>query len=133
MSAKEVFDLFNTTGSGISGAELGTALRAAGKAPSEEEITDLQAGKDIIDEAAFIQAVSSLESLDQPDVLSAFEVFDQNGNGYMSIQELSHVLEHLGEGMPKDVLDTLKKVAAPDEEGQVNIRHLVDVLMKTGN
>ena len=50
--------------------------------------------------------------------------------GYIP-QELLDVLKNLGEGVPDNLLDQLKQVAEPDDEQQVNIRHLVDILLKT--
>ena len=58
---------------------------------------------------------------EQTDVLKAFEVFDQNGNGYISMSELRHVMKNLGEGMPDAMLDQLTKVAEPDAEQQVRV------------
>ena len=59
-------------------------------------------------------------AVDATEALAAFEVFDQNGNGFMSIDELINVLKNLGEGMPDDMLEKLKKVAEPDDEQQVH-------------
>ena len=111
-------------------------------------------------------AADGFPELVEADVLAAFEIFDQNGNGFMPLQvtrqrntfalglcafvripswharvftlnsrtgqELVDVLKNLGEGVPDNLLEQLKKVAEPDEEQQVNIRHLVDILLKTG-
>lgn len=57
--------------------------------------------------------------MDQTEVLAAFEVFDQNGNGYMPLQELVHVLKNLGEGTPDHILKAMEQVAEPDDEQQV--------------
>mmetsp|Transcript_3431 Transcript_3431/g.8490 ORF Transcript_3431/g.8490 Transcript_3431/m.8490 type:complete len:135 (-) Transcript_3431:101-505(-) len=133
MSVKEVFDLFNTTGSGIEGKDLGTVLRAAGKAPSEAEIQELAASAgNPISEETLEKIATSQPELVESEVLQAFEIFDQNGNGFMPLKELMDVLRNLGEGVPDPLLEQLKEVAEPDEEQQVNIRHLVDVLLKTG-
>lgn len=80
----------------------------------------------------FTELANSQPDLVEAEVLQAFEVFDQNGNGFMPLAELCDVLKNLGEGVPDQLLDQLKAVAEPDEEEQVNIRHLVDILLKTG-
>ena len=85
-----------------------------------------------ISEEQFNTIASSQPELVEAEVLEAFEVFDQNGNGFMPLSELCDVLKNLGEGVPDNLLDQLKQVAEPDEEDQVNIRHLVDILLKTG-
>eukprot|EP00037_Helgoeca_nana_P032023 m.411782 g.411782 ORF g.411782 m.411782 type:complete len:135 (-) comp28734_c0_seq1:199-603(-) len=133
MSTKEVFDLFNTSGNGIAAKDLGTVLRAAGKAPSEADIQEVAAAAgDGISLDKFTELANSQPDLVEAEVLQAFEVFDQNGNGFMPLAELCDVLKNLGEGVPDQLLDQLKAVAEPDEEEQVNIRHLVDILLKTG-
>jgi hypothetical protein len=91
--------------------------------------------------------VPSLEEVNE-----AAAVFDQNGNGYISVDELRHVMKNLGEGLDDATLDAMVKAAEPDSEQQVcqapterlgamsrfapswchrqiNIRHFVSVLM----
>jgi calmodulin len=53
------------------------------------------------------------------EVLEAASVFDINGNGYISAEELRHVMKELGEGLDAATLDAMIKVAEADSEGQV--------------
>ncbi len=55
------------------------------------------------------------------EVFEAASVFDINGNGYISAEELRHVMKELGEGLDAATLDAMIKVAEPDSEGQVRL------------
>ena len=59
------------------------------------------------------------ETPSSSDLLAAFEVFDQTGNGYMSLSELTHVMKNLGEGMDDAMIEKMKVVCEPDKEDQV--------------
>ena len=124
-----IFELFDTAGAGsISASDLGEAMRAAGATPAEQDIADLSVGKTSFTLDDFKAACAANAAPEQSEVQEAFEVFDQNGNGYISLIELKNVLKNLGEGMDDATLDKVAKASEPDSEGQVNIRHFVDVL-----
>eukprot|EP00039_Didymoeca_costata_P028116 m.20070 g.20070 ORF g.20070 m.20070 type:complete len:133 (+) comp6743_c0_seq1:28-426(+) len=124
-----VFELFDKDGSGIAPGDLGTALRTAGKMPSDEDVAEMSGGG-AVDKAKFLELCGKEETPKQSEVLTAFEVFDQQGGGYISLNELKHVMKNLGEGLDDSLLEKMSQACAPDSEGQVNIRHFVDVLFK---
>ena len=100
--------------------------------PSDEEVKELLDSKTAeMTEKEFCEEVDKLPDADEAAVLEAFQVFDQNGNGFIPISDLMHVLSELGEGLDAKYIEELKKDAEPDEEGQVNIRVLVTKLLKT--
>eukprot|EP00040_Diaphanoeca_grandis_P010142 m.51944 g.51944 ORF g.51944 m.51944 type:complete len:140 (+) comp21523_c1_seq1:426-845(+) len=125
------FDLFDAGGSGsLEGKSvIGKAYRALGYAPSEEELAELLGGSDSIDLETFKKLSSDLGTPQVEEVLEAFSVFDQNGNGYISLKELSHLMGSLGEGLSKEHLEAMAATSEPDDEGQVNIRHFVSKLL----
>ncbi len=49
----------------------------------------------------------------------AFSVFDINGNGYIPLKELQHVLKSLGEGLEDDILAKIAQLSEPDSDQQV--------------
>jgi len=116
------------TGTLSAGKDMGNAMRAAGVAPTDEEIENLSTGAMSLEQ--FTAACNSIQTPTSSELNEAFEVFDQTGNGYISIDELTTVMKFLGEGMDDAMLEKMKTAAAPDKEGQVNIRHFVDVLCK---
>eukprot|EP00038_Savillea_parva_P005927 m.160704 g.160704 ORF g.160704 m.160704 type:complete len:136 (-) comp11983_c0_seq1:163-570(-) len=129
--AADCFELFDTSNSGAIGAsQVGPALRALGKTPSEEEIKELLAGRQAIDLAAFNEMASQIVAPTKEEVLEAFSTFDMNSNGYIALDELKSLMKNLGEGLNEQEIAGMEKVAAADDEQQVNIRHMVDQLMQ---
>eukprot|EP00041_Stephanoeca_diplocostata_P004979 m.54208 g.54208 ORF g.54208 m.54208 type:complete len:135 (+) comp15491_c0_seq1:71-475(+) len=125
------FDLFDKNGEGsIPAASLGPALRALGKAPSEEQVQEMLAGASSVNLEQFTAFAGQVEEPAKDDVMEAFATFDTNNNGYIALPELKHLMKSLGEGLSDAEIQGLVKVAAADDEDQVNIRHLVDQLMQ---
>lgn len=54
----------------------------------------------------------------------AFSVFDIQGNGYIPLKELQHVLKTLGEGLDEDILAKLPQITEPDMDQQVSSWHI---------
>lgn len=50
----------------------------------------------------------------------AAQVFDKDGNGYISAAELRHVMANLGEKLTDEEVDEMIKEADLDGDGQVN-------------
>lgn len=51
-------------------------------------------------------------------------------SSYISLSELKNLMKNLGEGLNDEEIQGMEKVAAADDEEQVNIRHMVDQLMQ---
>ena len=49
-----------------------------------------------------------------------FQVFDKDGNGYISAAELRHVMANLGEKLTDEEVEEMIKEADLDGDGQVN-------------
>lgn len=127
--APACFDLFDKESSGsIGGDVISTAIRSLGYCVSNEELTEMGASGSM-DLAKFqdIAAKCTIPSVDE--VLEAFSVFDQNGNGYIALSELQHLMKTLGEGLSEEELAAMSAQAEPDDEGQINIRHIVTKLL----
>jgi len=118
-----VFNLFEDGSGNLT--NIGDAMRAAGSAPTDEEIAALPSSMDM---AAFTEACGSIVTPGKDELLAAFEVFDMHGNGFIALTELQHVMKNLGEGMDEAMLKNLEAASGVDKEGQVSIRHVVDVL-----
>mmetsp|Transcript_4270 Transcript_4270/g.10837 ORF Transcript_4270/g.10837 Transcript_4270/m.10837 type:complete len:135 (-) Transcript_4270:68-472(-) len=127
----DCFELFDTQGSGtITAAQVGPALRALGKTPSEEELKELLAGAGNINLETFKSMADKIVAPAKEEVLEAFSTFDTNSNGYIALDELKNLMKNLGEGLNEEEISGMEKVAAADDENQVNIRHMVDQLMQ---
>lgn len=125
---KEVFNKFDKNGDGkISGSELKDVLRALGSNTSSEEVKRIMAELDkdangYIDLEEFAEIYSS-----QPDdgdcsnkeLRDAFDLYDLDKNGVISVNELRIVLNRLGEKC--SLSDCRKMISSVDVDGDGNV------------
>merc|ERR1712199_97200 len=111
------FALFDKDSDGsITTSELGTVMRSLGQNPTEAELEDM------INEVD----VDGNGTIDFPE---AFRVFDKDSNGYISAEELRHVMTNLGEKLTEDEVDEMIREADIDGDGQVNYEEFVKMMM----
>ena len=65
----------------------------------------------------------------EQELKEAFQVFDKDGNGYISKEELRHVMINLGEKLTDDEVDEMMREADTDGDGQVNYRGMAGPLI----
>eukprot|EP00041_Stephanoeca_diplocostata_P018416 m.385390 g.385390 ORF g.385390 m.385390 type:complete len:149 (+) comp21007_c0_seq1:126-572(+) len=117
-----VFKLFAKDKKTVSKADIGDIVRSQGLCPTERQLGDAMSSNGIGGEADLKQVkgtVSSLESTRSNDLAGvlkeSFATFDSNGDGSVSITELTHVLTNLGEKMDEaqvnEVLHTASSAA----------------------
>eukprot|EP00250_Pteridium_aquilinum_P035583 c9686_g1_i1 orf=71-520(+) len=134
---KEAFDLFDKKRDGsIASKDLGTVMRSLGQNPTEAELQDMTKevdpdGKGTIDFGAFLPLMArKMKDTDSEEELKeAFKVFDKDRNGYISAQELRHVMTNLGEKLTDEEVDEMIREAGIDPEGQVNYDEFVKMLL----
>ncbi len=61
--------------------------------------------------------------------LSHRQVFDRDGNGFISAAELRHVMTNLGEKLTDDEVDEMIREADVDGDGQINYEEFVKMMM----
>ena len=128
---KLCFELFDKDGSGtLTPTDCATAVRTLGKCPSGEEMEEILDGKASVDFELFKKVYQDAPTPDFDSVLEAFSTFDMHNGGYMSLQELLHLMKSLGEGLSEKTLAQVQAVAEPDADGQVNYRHFVEKMVK---
>lgn len=94
----------HTDGDGtITTKELGTILRSLDQTPTEAELQDMVNevdgdGDGKIDFSEFLTAMArQMRDTDsEEEIREAFKVFDKSGNGFVSPDELKHVMANLG-------------------------------------
>jgi Ca2+-binding EF-hand superfamily protein len=65
-----------------------------------------------------------------PDLAEAFSVFDKNGDGVISIDELGQILRSLGENpTEKELVNTINQVDA-DNSGTIDFSEFVSLMTK---
>lgn len=113
--------------------DLGTAIRSLGFYPSEADIAKMieegdSEGMGWIDIADFLKLMSNQVKepiMSEEDVRSAFRVFDKESNGFISAEELRHLLMGIGEPLEEEEMDELIRNAEVDGDGQVNYEEFV--------
>ncbi|KFU91634.1 Calmodulin [Chaetura pelagica] len=133
---KEAFSLFDQDGDGrISSRELGTVLRSLGHNPSQAELRELLGDVGTEGTVDFPEFLSLLarkrrEPEGEEEIREAFQVFDKEGSGWVSVEELRHVLTHLGEKLTEQEVDEMLREADGDGDGRVKYEEFVRVMME---
>uniref|UniRef100_A0A1Q3FT20 Putative calmodulin n=1 Tax=Culex tarsalis TaxID=7177 RepID=A0A1Q3FT20_CULTA len=133
---REAFTLFDTNGDGtISGAELSTVLRALGKNVSDAEVEELLKEVHTDDEGRihfgdFVAMMTiRLKDFNSEDQLhEAFRIFDRDGNGRISADELRVALRSFGEQLTEEELEELLREADVNSDGQIDYQEFVRMI-----
>lgn len=133
---KEAFALFDRDGSGLIPTRvLGTIMRSLGICPTETEIADIIKEADpqktgFINFENFYKVVSiksrNTDCVDE--IIEAFRVFDREGNGIITADELKHIMTSLGEKMTEDEADEMVREADIYGNGEIKYEEFVRVL-----
>ena len=102
-------------------------MRSLGQNPTEAELQDMINEVDIdgngtIDFPEFLTMMARKTKGGDSDeeIKEAFRVFDKDGNGFISSEELRQVMVNLGENLTKEEIDEMIREADIDGDGQVN-------------
>ena len=126
---KEAFNLFDKDGNGlIKTYELAFVLRSLGQNHTEAELQEIISEIDIDDNGSIdfpefltMMARKMKENNNHKDEIhEIFKVFDKEGNGFISVAELSHVMTSLGEELTEEEVKEMIKEADIDGDGQVS-------------
>ena len=132
---KEAFSLFDTNGDGlVDTKEIGVVMRSLAQMPSEEEVEGIKAGigKKEFDFPEFLAVMSkNMKPLpSENDIKEAFRVFDKEGDGTVSVNELCHVLRNLGEKLTEEEVAEFRKEADETGSGSFNYANFVRTVME---
>lgn len=130
--------------------ELQFMLRNLGIHVRDELIDDLlreasRTGSGLIDETEFLQWVARIQALKEAaesstssssssststtqaadddltqDLVAAFRVFDRDGNGYITRDELKSAMDMIGENVTEYQLNEMLELADADKDGRIN-------------
>ena len=108
----------------------GSVMKSLGHNPTEDELQDIIQKNDIdgngtIEFSEFCaRMVKKIKdknsSIDEAEIRQSFDLFDLDGNGYITKFELTHVMASLGEELTEQEIDEMMSDADTDGDGQVN-------------
>ncbi|KAL4239134.1 hypothetical protein ACF0H5_003836 [Mactra antiquata] len=132
---EEAFGLFDRDGHGsITIDDLKAVLRSLGKNPSDEELRDMIKEVDDDDSGTIefpeflTMMVRKVKAPDtKKELIDAFRVFDKDNNGFISAQQLRHVLTQTGEKLNQAEITELLRQGDKSGHGQIKY---VDFVMK---
>jgi len=133
---KDVFALFDKDASGtITAHELGEIMRSLGQNPSDSELQDMINEVDIdhsgsIDFEEFLKMMSTTVKAHHfaDETRAAFNVFDKDGSGTISAEELRQVMKSLGENLTDAEIDEMIAEADKDRNGTIDYEEFVQLL-----
>eukprot|EP00455_Lapot_gusevi_P025384 TRINITY_DN2667_c0_g3_i1.p1 TRINITY_DN2667_c0_g3~~TRINITY_DN2667_c0_g3_i1.p1 ORF type:complete len:147 (-),score=38.56 TRINITY_DN2667_c0_g3_i1:90-530(-) len=129
---KEAFVLSDQDGDGIINAtELGIAMRSLDQNPTEAELHDMVYGFDgsgTIDFPEFLTIMTRKMRDTEEEMIEAFKVFDKHGTGFLSADELRHVLCTFH---PDPEIDEMIRAADVNGNGQINYVEFVKTMMSS--
>lgn len=133
---KEAFRLFDKDGSGtISTKELGIVMKSLGESKSDAELEQIIAEVDVdgngeIDFDEYLEMMakrmSYKGSADQ--IREAFKVFDKENKGYLTVDELRHIMTNLGERLEDEEVDEMLSIVDADGNGLVDYEEFTQML-----
>ncbi|KAH8378871.1 hypothetical protein KR009_001848 [Drosophila setifemur] len=154
---RTAFDLLDRNRDGrVTANELQFMLKNLGINVRDEIIHDLireasHSGNGLINEAEFLQWVGRIQALrdDQQqhedsasnskptdeaddvteDLIAAFRVFDRDGNGFITRDELQTAMEMIGEPLNEQQLEQLLVIADLDQDGRINYEEFTRLLL----
>ncbi|KAH3852884.1 hypothetical protein DPMN_095405 [Dreissena polymorpha] len=133
----DVFRLLDVDGSGyLDSQELETALKHMGVDITKEEVDELvkkidQDGNGTVDMFEFSQMVAQKMQVYDPEkeLRDAFAVFDKNGDGKVSVEEIREVVESLGGKMTNAEVESMLVDVDENHDGYIDYDEFVHIWM----
>ncbi|MCM0590020.1 MAG: EF-hand domain-containing protein [Gloeotrichia echinulata DVL01] len=128
----EAFKVFDTDGSGvISASELGQVMRSLGQSPSDTDLRDMIKEVDVdlsgsIDFEEFKTLMVSVQGDRQSRLKLAFSVFDEDGSGQITTNELRSVMSQFG--LTDAELDEMIKEVDHDGDGSIDFKEFMKLV-----
>ena len=134
---KEAFCLYDKDRDGfIDANELAICMRSLGQSPTQAEIVDMANeidadGDGMIDFYEFVMLMSrQMRDVDSKEaIVEAFKIFDLDGDGFITHDELRHMMTGMGEKLTHSEVDEIIKQADQDGDGKINLEEFTRMLL----
>lgn len=137
---REAFDLFDSDKNGLIDAhEMKVAMRALGFDAKKEEVLRMmedcptrdQHGQLLIDVHSFTDLMTDKFAQRDPrqEMIKAFQLFDEQNTGKISLRSLRRVARELGENMTDDELQAMIDEFDRDQDGEINLEEFLAIML----
>jgi calmodulin len=134
---REIFDSYDINKNGkIERKEMKIILKKIGKNGTQEEIDEIWRAMNKIDSDStisfddFIEFINRFNltknSMSTDDIINAFQIFDRNHDGTISINEFKHILMDLGQKLSEKEVEEIIQDIDFNEDGKLNYREFVE-------
>ena len=134
---RKAFSVYEKEEGKIPKKDLGILLRSLGQNPTEAELQDMinEVDADRKGTIEFHEFLSMMERKkdyieSEDEVLAAFRVFDGDGTGFVSADELREVLTSLGEKLTEEEVEELFSEGEIDANGFINYHDLCQAVVQ---
>jgi len=135
----EIQNAYNTIDTDADGiiltSEMGTLLRHLGQNPSDAELQDMinevdadGSGSIEFPEFLWMMAKKASDLAAEDDIREAFRVFDRDGNGHISKEEMKAVMMNIGETVTDEECQQFILDADLDGDGKINYEEFYNMM-----
>ena len=128
---KKEFDLIDRNGKGsISADDLKRVMTAVGEAVTDEDIKNMIEEADLNTDGVvdFPEFAKMMQQRRKQNALAEFQIFDKDGSGTVSAQELKEVLKKFDVDISDETLDGMIKEADQDGDGSINYEEFMKIM-----
>jgi len=131
---RQIFDMYDKNGDNVINVEeLRGILEILGYSPSPEEVERIlvkfdQDESGTIDFDEYLCLIQTWIEQDEEQIYEAFKVFDKDGDGFVSAQELKRALTQYGEQFTEEEANEFFNMMDTDGDGVINYEEFVEYL-----
>lgn len=132
----DIFDMFDKNQNGtIQADELHCVLESLGRKSTKDEVNTFLSKLDIdengvISKNEFMSAIDEIYSFPQSsvdEVVQAFQIFDKNGNGKISVNEMRNILLKFTNEFTESDVDSLFELIDTDQDGMISYAEFAEI------
>ena len=132
----DIFDMFDKNENGtIQASELHSVLESLGRSSTDDDVNQFLMKLDVnengvISKDEFISAVDEIYSFPQStvdEVVQAFQIFDINGSGKITVDEMKTILLKFTDEFNEDDVNALFELIDVDQDGKVSYAEFAEI------